>query len=260
MATRSPTHRRVILPAFVLGFGLSGFFDGIMLHQVLRWHHLMSLVPGDAFRDIGTQILFDGLFHVLMYAITAAGLWLLWRRRVALRDAGAAPAVIGGALLGFGAWNVVDVGFFHWTLGIHRIRVGVPHPMLYDIGWLAVFGLAFLLAGVLVLRRGAPSNGGGAAAGAVLSLLALVAAPLAALPVPGSSGALVMFRPGAAMAPAINAALASGARILWIDPGGRMMAVSLDPARGSGSLYRAGALWVTRSPMVAGCVAAVARS
>jgi uncharacterized membrane protein len=27
----------------VLGFGLGGFFDGIILHQVLQWHHLLSL-------------------------------------------------------------------------------------------------------------------------------------------------------------------------------------------------------------------------
>src|SRR5690606_18965301 len=30
----------------VLGFALGGFFDGILLHQILQWHHLLSLVPG----------------------------------------------------------------------------------------------------------------------------------------------------------------------------------------------------------------------
>mgnify|MGYP006148195481 CR=1 FL=1 len=65
----------------VLGVALGGFFDGILLHQVLQWHHLLSLLPGEPFRDIGTQILADGLFHILMYLVTAAGLWLLWRRR-----------------------------------------------------------------------------------------------------------------------------------------------------------------------------------
>ena len=71
----------LILPTAIIGVGLSGFFDGILLHQVLQWHHLLSLVPGEPFRDIGTQILADGLFHVLMYLVTAVGLWLLWRRR-----------------------------------------------------------------------------------------------------------------------------------------------------------------------------------
>ena len=90
-----PERKGLIAAAFVLGIGLGGFFDGILLHQVLQWHHLLSLVPGEAFRDLGTQILADGLFHVLMYGVTAAGLWMLWRRRGGLRDPGAAGAVAG---------------------------------------------------------------------------------------------------------------------------------------------------------------------
>lgn len=27
---------------YMLGFGLGGFFDGILLHQLLQWHHLLS--------------------------------------------------------------------------------------------------------------------------------------------------------------------------------------------------------------------------
>lgn len=33
--------------ATLLGFGLGGLFDGILLHQVLEWHHLLSLVDQD---------------------------------------------------------------------------------------------------------------------------------------------------------------------------------------------------------------------
>jgi uncharacterized membrane protein len=54
------------IAAGVLGFALGGFFDGILLHQVLQWHHFLSLVPGEALRDIGVQILADGLFHAAM--------------------------------------------------------------------------------------------------------------------------------------------------------------------------------------------------
>ena len=73
MAARPfPAHRGLILAAGTLGFGLSGFFDGILLHQILQWHHLLSLVPGETMRDIGNQIVADGLFHLFMYAIAAA--------------------------------------------------------------------------------------------------------------------------------------------------------------------------------------------
>ena len=66
--------RRPTLAARILGFALGGFIDGILLHQVLQWHHLLSLVEGERFRDLRVQILADGLFHVLMYVIAIAGL------------------------------------------------------------------------------------------------------------------------------------------------------------------------------------------
>ena len=48
-----------------MGVGLGGFIDGILLHQVLQWHHLltgtgdhpMTTVPG-----LETNTLGDGLF------------------------------------------------------------------------------------------------------------------------------------------------------------------------------------------------------
>jgi uncharacterized membrane protein len=248
------SRRPLLTAAFVLGIGLGGFFDGILLHQVLQWHHLLSLMPGEAFRDLGTQILWDGLFHVLMYAVTTLGLYLLWRRRARLDGAGAGRAVAGGAVLGFAVWNMIDVTFFHWTLGIHRIRLNVPDPMAYDLGWLALFGLVPLAVAWAILRQ--RSGGPGGHAGVGLALLAIIAAPVAALPPPGSSSALVLFAPGVPAGAQLNAVLASGGRLLWADPGGRMMAVELDPRSGSGALYRAGALLVTRSPLLAGCMAA----
>ena len=67
----------------VLGMALGGFFDGILLHQILQWHHFLSLVPGEGLRDLKNQIIADGAFHVLMYGIAAVGLILLWRAPVA---------------------------------------------------------------------------------------------------------------------------------------------------------------------------------
>ena len=45
-------------PAATLGFALGGFFDGILLHQILQWHHLLSLVPGVT--ELRMQVLWDG--------------------------------------------------------------------------------------------------------------------------------------------------------------------------------------------------------
>jgi uncharacterized membrane protein len=34
--------RSITAPAIVLGIGLGGFLDGIVLHQILQWHHMLT--------------------------------------------------------------------------------------------------------------------------------------------------------------------------------------------------------------------------
>ncbi|MPT21635.1 MAG: DUF2243 domain-containing protein, partial [Starkeya sp.] len=79
----------------VLGFALGGFFDGILLHQILQWHHLLSLVPG--MDDLRLQVLWDGYFHALMYGLAALALVGLWRAH--RRGARAAVTTLAAALL-----------------------------------------------------------------------------------------------------------------------------------------------------------------
>lgn len=249
--------REMVTASLVLGIGLSGFFDGIMLHQILQWHHLLSLVPGETYQDIRTQIFADGAFHVLMYIVTATGLVLLWRSRHVLgTQAGSGWTVAGGGLLGFGIWNVIDVGLFHWVLGMHRIRINVPDPMAYDVGWLVILGLVPMAAGWWLLRRG-PSGGHGVAGGATLAAVALLFAGLGALPQRSSDTAIMLAGPGMTLGDAYTAVLGSDGRVLWADAEAGLVAVKLERGT-SDALYRAGALIVTRSPAVAGCATALA--
>jgi uncharacterized membrane protein len=214
-------------------------------------------VPGEALRDIRAQILADGLFHVAVYAIAALGLWLLWRARGGVASA-SGRRLFGAALLGFGVWQVVDVVGFHWVVGIHRIRVDVPNPLLWDLGWLAVIGLPPLLAG-LWLRRSAAGGGGGGhgrAAAAMLALAVLGAAPLASLPPAGATTtALVLFRPGLGLEGALAAVAAADGRVVRADASGELLVVQLGPASGAWRLYRHGALLVGTSGPPAGCLA-----
>ncbi|HZF78582.1 MAG TPA: DUF2243 domain-containing protein, partial [Rubrivivax sp.] len=48
----SSDHRRLLQAAWMLGIAFSGFFDGILLHQVLQWHHLLSGLDGEGWNDI----------------------------------------------------------------------------------------------------------------------------------------------------------------------------------------------------------------
>jgi uncharacterized membrane protein len=241
----------------LLGFAFGGFADGILFHQILQWHHLLSAVEGEPFRDIRVQVLADGLFHAAMYAVAAAGLWLLWRARGRLADAGAGRVVTGSFLVGFGVWHVVDAVVNHWVLGLHHIRMA-EDPLFWDLVVFAL-GVALALAGLLLLRgRGAGTPGPGrrpALAPAILAGLVLGAAPLAARPPPGAGPAtMVLFRPGTSPADALAAIAAADARTVWSNAAGDVWVVELADG-GKAPLFRGGALYVGSSLLPFGCFA-----
>jgi hypothetical protein len=49
----------------LFGLGLGGFFDGIVLHQVLQWHHMVTSAgyPPTTVENLKLNTLLDGLFH-----------------------------------------------------------------------------------------------------------------------------------------------------------------------------------------------------
>lgn len=235
----------------VIGFSLGGFFDGILLHQVLQWHHLFSLVPGEIWRDIRAQIMMDGWFHVLHFVIALAGLGLLWRARREFSGAGSDRKLIGATLLGFSCWQFVDVVLFHWILVIHRIRVDVPNPLAYDLGWLALFGVTSLLAGLWLWRR-AGAGGAGLPASALAGLVA-IAAPWAAQ-APAGSHTIVVFGPNTTARDAFEAVAAIDRRVIWTDEASGLMLVDQVSFGNALQLYRRGALMVGSGPFSGSCL------
>ena len=55
-----------------LGFALGGFFDGIVLHQVLQWHHLLSAVDAPGLAEWFRQAGFDDCTYELLLGGVAA--------------------------------------------------------------------------------------------------------------------------------------------------------------------------------------------
>lgn len=235
----------------LLGFSLGGFFDGVLLHQILQWHHLLSLVPGMA--DLRLQILWDGYFHALMYLLAGASLWGLWRGRA--RDPDRAWITPPMVLIGFGAWHVVDTLLSHWLLGIHRIRLDSPTPLAWDLFWLAAFGLLPLVCGAVLAQRSPKGPRGRHGPLAMLLILAgasVGAGAWALKPPPATPFTTVVFSPGVS-APGVLAALdAVDGRLVWSDPSMAVVLVAMDDARRFG-LYRHGALLVGGAGLPGGC-------
>jgi uncharacterized membrane protein len=149
--------RRLLIAAILLGIGLGGFFDGIVLHQVLQWHHLVSNpVPPDTLADLELNTLADGLFHAATWIVTLAGVLLLLLAGEERSGVGAGRRFAAGMLIGWGGFNLVEGLVDHHLLGLHRVRPG-PDELLWDVGFLA-WGLLMVIGGMALLRRPDPTR------------------------------------------------------------------------------------------------------
>jgi uncharacterized membrane protein len=243
--------RRVLAASAGLGFALGGFFDGILLHQILQWHHLLSLVEGVG--DLAAQVMWDGYFHAAMYVVAAISLWLLWRLPSSTDIAALLP---GGALIGFGVWHIVDGVLAHWILQIHRIRLDTQHPLAWDIGWMAIFGFVPLAIGWAMLNRSNTTRGMTTPrplAGLTILTIALGAAAAQPMPGAGNITAIVLKHGGAG--PLFDALAATDGRLIWNDETQRVALIDVAPER-RWELYRHGAIFVSGAGFPAGCLTA----
>jgi uncharacterized membrane protein len=137
----------------LLGVGLGGFVDGIVLHQILQWHNMLSnRVPPADLVAMKFNMLWDGLFHAFTWLATAIGLAALWRAGAGRRTMWSSRVLVGGMLLGWGAFNLVEGTIDHQILGVHHVHPG-DGQAAWDFGFLA-FGAVLALTGcVLGLRR-----------------------------------------------------------------------------------------------------------
>ena len=143
-------------PAFVFGMGVGGFVDGIVLHQLLQWHHLLSHTESGNTKTVpGLELntLADGVFHSAMWVLVVAAAALTIRARQQGRLSPRWSFHTGLVLAGWGAFNVVEGLVNHQLLGIHHVRDDLGGPLAWDLGFLAI-SLVLVSAGWLLYRRG----------------------------------------------------------------------------------------------------------
>ena len=154
-------------PAFLFGLGLGGFVDGIVFHQVLQWHHLLTGDAGgepiDTVGGLEANTLADGLFHLATWVLVVVAMLLTVR---AWRRGELAPpwGVHAGLLLaGWGVFNLVEGLIDHQLLGIHHVRDDLGAPLGWDLAFLAL-GAVLIAAGLALSRsagrRALPSGRG----------------------------------------------------------------------------------------------------
>jgi uncharacterized membrane protein len=148
------TDRFPLAPGFVLGIAVAGFFDGIVLHQILQWHHMICIETQCATTSVAAlqrETLTDGLFHAAMLVVLLIAL-VSFANTLARGARFSRPRFWGSALFGGGVFNVVEGIVDHHILQIHHVRFG-PGQTPWDIGFLIVSAVLLAIGWAIAWRH-----------------------------------------------------------------------------------------------------------
>ena len=141
-----------------MGAGLGGFVEGIVLHQILQWHNMLSSrMPPNDLVAAKVNMFWDGLFRAAVWVMTAIGLSVLWRAG-GRRDVPWSGKTFAGALIiGWGLFNLIEGIIDHQILGIHHVNEYAENKLPWDLAFLAS-GIVFLLVGWMLIKSGQNDN------------------------------------------------------------------------------------------------------
>ena len=144
----------LVAAGLLMGAGLGGFVDGIVLHQIMQWHNMLSnRLPPDNLVAAKVNMYWDGIFHAAVWVLTVVGLRLLWgaARRPEVPWSG--RTFVGGLLLGWGLFNLIEGVIDHQLLQLHHVREYTSDPWPWDLAFLG-FGAGLVALGGLLIRAG----------------------------------------------------------------------------------------------------------
>lgn len=145
----APTERTIrplATAGMTIGIGMGGFFDGILFHQIMQIHNMMSArIPTDTLLGAKVNMVWDGMFHAVVWLVTAAGIALLWRATARVDAVRSGRVLAGSILIGFGLFNLIEGVVDHHLLHLHHVyeRLGV-----------SAWDYLFLASGVMLIATG----------------------------------------------------------------------------------------------------------
>lgn len=148
-------HRSPLIAAgLLLGAGMGGFVDGIVLHQILQWHNMLSgKLPPDTLVNAKVNMYWDGVFHAAVWVMTALGLRLLWAVGARADVPWSGRTFAGAWVLGWGLFNLIEGLIDHQLLGLHHVREYAADKLPWDLAFLAL-GLLQIIGGWALVRTG----------------------------------------------------------------------------------------------------------
>lgn len=139
--------------ATVTGIGVGGFIDGIVFHQILQWHEMISnkIAPVNYIAK-SVNMFWDGIFHAFTLMVTITGIVLLWRLIKQTNIDRSGNLLVGGLVLGWGLFNLLEGIADHQVLKLHNVREVTLHKEAWNLGFLAI-SVVLIILGLLISRQ-----------------------------------------------------------------------------------------------------------
>ena len=153
--TTTTTKRPLVASGVLMGAGLGGFVDGIVFHQILQWHNMLSArLPPNTLVDAKINMFWDGIFHAAVWTMTAIGLAMLFHAGKRADVPWSGKTLLGSLFLGWGLFNVVEGLIDHQFIGLHHVMEYAANTLPADLAFLA-FGALLIGGGWLLIGAGA---------------------------------------------------------------------------------------------------------
>ncbi len=138
----------------LMGAGLGGFVDGIVLHQMLQWHNMLSArVSASTLVGAKINMFWDGVFHAGVWMLTVIGLAMLFHAGTRRDVVWSGRVFFGSLLCGYGLFNLIEGLIDHEILGLHHVYEYTPNHLPWDMAFL-LFGALLVLLGSGLIRAG----------------------------------------------------------------------------------------------------------
>lgn len=152
-------NRQILTPvpltttAMILGIGAGGFIDGIVLHQILQWHEMLSnKIPATDYLGKSVNMFWDGIFHAFTLLVMLIGIVLLWKLLYRKDINRSGYLLSGGMLLGWGLFNIVEGVIDHHLLKLHNVREIASNPEAWNFGFLGL-SVVLILIGIALTKK-----------------------------------------------------------------------------------------------------------
>lgn len=137
--------------SMVLGIGLGGFMDGIILHQLLQVHEMLSnKIPATNYVGKSVNMFWDGVFHFYCLLVVIIGIVLLWKLLKRKNVSHAGTLLGGGLLSGWGIFNIVEGIIDHQLLQLHNVIELSSNHAIGNYSFLGVSVIMIIIGYVLI--------------------------------------------------------------------------------------------------------------